>query len=239
MGEGLPDLTERLRLSRRGRRWRQWVSTIVVGVVLVVCLAAALVVRYSSLLDVRQVSVSGVSLVAADQVRTRAGVTLGAPMAGVDSAAVAARVASLLPVGNAVVERSWPHTIRIKVTERRAVFQRQAPHEYQWVDRTGVIFHTVATADPNLPTATTTSVENALLGDVATVVAALPAQIRGQLTLIQAPTQDSITLVLRDGRRIVWGDADQSALKAQVAVGLLAIPARVYDVSSPANPTSR
>ena len=41
----------------------------------------------------------------------------------------------------------------------------------------------------------------------------------------------------RDNARVVWGSADQSALKAQVIVPLLQQKGTVYDVSAPSNPT--
>ena len=53
-------------------------------------------------------------------------------------------------------------------------------------------------------------------------------------------TIDQITLVLRDGREVLWGSADESALKAQVIDRLLVSQkAGVYDVSVPGSPTTR
>ena len=36
-----------------------------------------------------------------------------------------------------------------------------------------------------------------------------------------------------------WGSAEQSVLKSEVVVPLLALDARVYDVSAPTHPTTR
>ena len=43
--------------------------------------------------------------------------------------------------------------------------------------------------------------------------------------------------VLRDGRTVLWGSADESALKAEVLVALLDGPGRTFDVSVPGQPT--
>ena len=44
--------------------------------------------------------------------------------------------------------------------------------------------------------------------------------------------------MLRDGRQVVWGSAEDSAAKAEVLVALLKEPAKRYDVSVPGQPTT-
>ena len=48
-----------------------------------------------------------------------------------------------------------------------------------------------------------------------------------------------VQFTLEDGKRVVWGSADSSELKANVLVALLSQPGRTYDVSSPDLPTIR
>ena len=48
---------------------------------------------------------------------------------------------------------------------------------------------------------------------------------------------DTISLVLRNGRTILWGSAEDSANKAEVLDVLLDRKAQVYDVSVPGQPT--
>lgn len=235
----IPDLTERLRIRRRRGRGRRMRPVVVSLVALALAASLAYLVRFSPVFDVRDVQVRGATLVGADEVRSAAGVPDGVPLASVDPGAVAQRVARLAPVARASVTRTWPHTITIEVTQRTAVYQRIAGHHYQWVDDQGVIFHDTPTASRDLLQVATPDVANALLADVASVVTALPADLRTQVAGVTAVTRDDIVLTLKDGRRIVWGSADSSALKGQVALALLHVRARVYDVSSPQNPTSR
>jgi cell division protein FtsQ len=53
------------------------------------------------------------------------------------------------------------------------------------------------------------------------------------VTSVSAAEPDQVTLQLNDGVTVVWGSADQAALKAQVLSALMATHARYYDVSSP------
>ncbi len=63
----------------------------------------------------------------------------------------------------------------------------------------------------------------------------LPAALRAQVDSVTARTPDAIVLQLTGGAKIVWGSADQSALKSTVLQKLMAAkPGQAaYDVSSP------
>ena len=75
---------------------------------------------------------------------------------------------------------------------------------------------------------------------VATVVAALPQDLASRVDHVAVETVDQITLVMRDQREVLWGSAEESALKAEVVDKLLAAQeASYYDVSVPGNPTYR
>ena len=71
---------------------------------------------------------------------------------------------------------------------------------------------------------------------VGTVFRALPGDIRAQVTAIAATSPNDVTLTLSSGgTTVVWGNADDSPLKAKnLAAIMTARPgARSYDVSSP------
>ncbi|MDA8437448.1 MAG: FtsQ-type POTRA domain-containing protein [Propionibacterium sp.] len=236
----LPDFTARMRVRRHRARGRGRRPLLMALALLVVVGFLAWVIRFSSAFDVTAVEVRGAKLVTAAQVRARAGVSIGVPLAVVDTGQVARRVAGLTAVSHAEVSRQWPHTVVVTVTERTPVYQRAVAGRYQWVDSQGVIFHETSSPSSRLPLVTTAGVDNLLLADVATVVTSMPAALLDQVGSIDAATRDSIVLTLKDGRRrIVWGSADSSVLKSQVALALLHVRASVYNVSSPANPTTR
>ena len=64
------------------------------------------------------------------------------------------------------------------------------------------------------------------------------ADLARRVDHLEARSVDQISLVLRDGRTVVWGSADQSAEKAKVLQALLGFDAQQYDVSVPGRPTT-
>jgi cell division protein FtsQ len=85
---------------------------------LVVALAVA---TRTPLLDVDRVTVTGTQRTSAEDVTRLAAVDRGTPLVSVDPGAVARRVEELPWIASAQVERAWPSTVKIQVTERVAV----------------------------------------------------------------------------------------------------------------------
>ena len=228
-----------LSVRRQQARRRRVRRVVVAGLVALAVLAAVWIVGFSTVLGVRDVQVDGASLVTASDVQTAAAVPSGTPLIRVDQNAVASRVVAALPeVATVTVSRHWPGTVVIHVTERSTVFQVLDGGVYHWISADGIDFHT-SQASQSVPTAAVGLDDQQLLADLATVVASLPADLASPVVSVTAETRDSITLTLDDGRQVVWGSADQSALKAQVIVPLLNVPGKVYDVSAPSNPAVR
>jgi len=75
----------------------------------------------STALDVDHIEVSGGLLVTSDQAVTGAGLHRGQPMVSVDTARAERRLLALPWVKTAMVERAFPNTVRILLTERVAV----------------------------------------------------------------------------------------------------------------------
>lgn len=239
MGSPPADLTGPIDVRARARRRRTTIITALAVVVALLLGAGVYVVRYSGAMVAERVVVEGAGLAGADQVRRTAQVPIGTPLARIDLDAVGARVAALAPVRGVTVHRVWPSTVRIEVTERSSVYQLRDRDGYHWVDATGTIFNTTGAATRGVPWALTATRDTRLLRDVATVAAALDPALRRQLDHIQAGGPDEIVLVLTRSRRVVWGGAEESAEKSQVATALMGTKASVYDVSSPQNPTTR
>ncbi|MEU2349323.1 FtsQ-type POTRA domain-containing protein [Modestobacter sp. NPDC049651] len=228
----------RSRQQERRRRLLTGAAVVVVAAGLV-----AWVVLGSSLLAVRTVRVDGVTALPADQVARASGIRTGTPLVRVDTAAAAARVRELPQVAGVAVDRGWPHTVVVTVTERVPVAVVVAGDRRELVDRDGIVFDTV-TGDPP---AGVVPLDVARPGpdDPATraalaAVTALPREVRAQVTGVVAHTPDDVTLTLTDGRSVLWGSADRTARKAQVLSALLARieagdldPAATLDVSTP------
>lgn len=235
----LVDVTGRRRRRARERlRRRVRVAAVLAGVLALVG-GAAWLVAASPVFVVAAVAVEGAELTPVDDVRAAAAVPEGVPLAQVDAAAVATRVARLPAVARVEVRRTWPRTITVAVTERQVRLVRRIGSGYQWLDASGRGFHASAKPPKGAVRAEVPGDDAGLLAAVATVADSLPDALRERTRVVRARTVDSISLRLHDGGEVVWGSAEQSGLKAEVVVPLLALDARVYDVSAPTHPTTR
>jgi cell division protein FtsQ len=239
------------RASRRTRRrfarrqWaRRWLSLrYVLGFVAVVALVATSIwlVFFSATLQVKKVDVVGNRLLSDARVREIADVPLGDQLALVDLARADARVGSLAEVKSVDVTRAWPDGVRIDVVERTAVAVVELAGRIRGLDADGVVFREYRAAPRGMPRIRPGGAAGTdALREAATVVAALPKDLAVRVDHVEVATIDQITLVMRDQRRVLWGSAEESELKAQVTDRLLAsVKAPVYDVSVPGNPTVR
>jgi cell division protein FtsQ len=237
--------TARLKAKAKAERWarrrRALRLTGIAAVALAPLALLAWVLLMSPLLAVRTVAVSGTTRLSPEQVRVAADVVRGTPLARVDASAVVRRVQSLRAVADVRVTRAWPSTLKLQVIERKPVVWVSAKSGVTLVDAAGVPFAAAATRPPNIvrlqvahPGPKDPTTRAAL-----DVLAVLPQPIRGRVAIVRAASPSSVTLVLRDGRRVLWGGVDDTALKAQAAEALLKMPGSVYDVSRPGVVTRR
>ena len=216
---------------------------IVMAVVGTLVAAAVWVAFASPLLRVTTVTVNGTSRLTATEVRAAARVPVGSSMLTMSLDAIKHRVASLPAVAQVRIERRWPHTVSIDVTERVAVAVVIAPGADELVDRTGVAFAAVTSPDPGLASIT---VHQPVPGPGEPAAAAgvrvwegVPMSLRTQITGIDAASADDVVLHLSAGRAVVWGSADDMAAKMSALTALLGQRARIYDVSTPSVAVTR
>lgn len=232
------DLDQALQVRERSRARRRHRRLLLAAAGLLAALVAAALVCFSPILVVRDVEVTGTSLTSADDVRAAASVPMGTPLARLDAGAITGRVEQLATVADVRLVRDWPHTVRIEVTERAAVYQFSQDGGWGQVDQTGAVY-TTSTDRTAVPAATLGDAgDEGLRADVATAAGALPQDVRERLESVEASTMDSITFHLTDGPTVFWGSAEQSSEKAPVLEVLLAQSGdhTRYDVSAPSRP---
>ncbi|MET8813239.1 FtsQ-type POTRA domain-containing protein [Streptomyces sp. NPDC004549] len=235
---------------------RPRLRTIIALAVLLVLLGAGSVwVLYGSeWLRVRQVAVSGTRVLTPDEVRRAAAVPVGAPLVSVDTGAIEARLRRELPrIDTVEADRSWPHGIALKVTERTPSLLVRKGSEYTEVDAQGVRFATVPQAPRGVPLLELTVSHqdsgaaslrrfgtDRLAREAVRVAAALPAPVRKDTRAVQVRSYDAISLRLKDGRTVAWGSSENGAAKARALTALMkaAPDARHFDVSVPTAPAS-
>lgn len=229
------EVGERPPATRRRYLTRRWVAVLAVLSVVTV----AYLVMFTSLLGVRSVEVTGAKEISEEAVVKAAAIEHGTPMVRLDADEAAARVAKLPRVFEVRVERSWPSTVEIIVTERTPVAVLRAGAEVHLVDGTGLDYAKVAVAPPGLPTLAMADVrpDNAAAKAAVTVLTAIPKQLKDQVTTVTAETPGNVRLTLADGRLVKWGNANENARKAAVLAALLTRPGTTYDVATPDFPT--
>jgi cell division protein FtsQ len=232
----MPPADRRHPARRRASRWKvMFVSLLVIGVFGV----AAWVLLGSRLLVVRHVEVTGTHLLPRDRVAGAARIHLGTPMIRLDTGAVRDRIEGIQEVEAVRVERRWPATVRIVVTERVPVVVVPRGGRFQQYDRYGVLVVTTTARPPSLPdlVVATPGPADVTTGAALSAWRSLPRRLAGRLVAVEAPTTESITFRLSGGRTIVWGAAERAPEKLRLIDALSRTPAgraaRTIDVSSP------
>lgn len=226
-------------------------TVLIALVVLTVLVAGGTWAVYgSSWFRATRVTVSGGQVLTPAQIERAAAVPLGGPLISVDTGAIRKRLLAALPrIDRADVERSWPHTISVKVTERRSSAVLKSGVEFIEVDPGGVRFATVDHAPAGVPLVQLAAEPSAslrvfgtkrLLQAAIAVAGDLPESLRGQATAIRVRSYDDITVELSGGRSVMWGSAEDGGPKAVALTALMkAEPhASHFDVSAPSAPAA-
>ena len=241
--EEAEEYAPRLRLSRRGFT--------VLGVLVAAVLGAlSWLVFLSSVLDVRSVSVQGTrdDRLTADQVRAALGDLGDGPLARVDLADVERRVEAIPRVAGAEVWRGWPHTLRVKVVQRKPVAAVKGEDgQFPQVDAGGVSFATEPAPPEGVPVvelhlsqqandAVEVITRQQLVQGAVTVAAGLPPDVVKRAGAVLVHSYDDIQLQLTGGATVRWGSPELTDRKARVLTALLHQKATNYDVSVPDAP---
>lgn len=236
------DERTRRRFARRqwARRWLSLRYLLALLLALVLVGTAVWLFLFSSVLSVKKVEVTGAEHLTEQEVRRIADVAMGEQLALVDLDRARRRVGSMAEVEGVDVTRAWPDTVEVAVTERTAVAVVELAGRIRGLDADGVVFRDYPKVPPGMPRVrAASSAGTDALKEAATVVAALPTELARRVDHVEVETIDQVTLVLRDGREVLWGSAEESPQKAQVVAVLLGEKGRIFDVSVPGSPTSR
>lgn len=231
----LLDAATRLRERADAARASRVRRVLVAAGVLLALGALGWLLLASPMLAVDRLTVAGTARTTPAQVTQAAGVRLGTPLARVDVDAVRERVGALPAVARVEVVRGWPATLRLRVIERRAVVGVVAAGSVTLLDGEGVAF----ARERRMPAGTVRlqvprpGPRDATTRSALAVLAELPADLRSRLAIVRAASPDAVALLLRDGRKVVWGPPGRAGDKAAAVTALLRLPGTVYDVTSP------
>lgn len=167
------------------------------------------------------------------EIRAKAGVTAGDPIALVDADTAARKVAELPWVQSVEVRRGWPNEIVIAVETRTPVARVSTGVGELAVDSSG---NTFESADiDGLPRI---DAEGDALIAAVEVLVSLPENLSSKITGISAVSRDNVVFTLKSGATVRWGSSEEADFKAQVLDALLTRRAEIYDVSAPELPTT-
>jgi cell division protein FtsQ len=222
-----------------GKKAEPWRAAFLCVLAAAVLIGGAWALLGSSLLVVRHIKVTGNHQVSSAQIRYRAGIKAGTPLVRLDPAKIATRIDRIAWVRSATVHRSWPDSVVITIRERTPELAVASGGEYELVDVAGVVVRTQLTRPAGVPVLA--PAPGRLRGSPAVraaagVLGSLPGSIRRRVQSVTTSTSGvtTVTLRLRNGIRVVWGDTARSAAKATELRALMRRSrARYYDVSSP------
>ncbi|MGB7447659.1 MAG: FtsQ-type POTRA domain-containing protein [Ornithinimicrobium sp.] len=212
--------TARGRAGRaRSRRLAWWAGGVVVLVAAVVYLIA-----FSPLLVVEDVVVTGADDDVASMARQHAAIPPMRPLARVDTAAAADRVAADTRVKTVEVRRDWPSVITIALTLREPeAILTQPGRPVALVDGSGVAYEAVATGPEGLLriTAPRGPIDQESLAGALRARSALEPSWRRQVSQMQITTDGDLRFSIGSAA-VLWGRPEAEEAKGAALRALLA-----------------
>src|SRR3712207_6695059 len=106
------------------------------------------------------------------------------------------------------VTRQWPDRVLVDIEERVAIAVVDIGGRLRGMDAEGVVFRDYKRPPPGLPRVETSIGTTAeALHEAAAVISALPESLTQIVDHVQVETVDQISLVLKDGRVVIWGSS--------------------------------
>ncbi|WP_343320065.1 cell division protein FtsQ/DivIB [Arthrobacter sp. TMP15] len=223
--------------------------------VLAVLVLVMVIALFSPVLAVKTVVFDGSKLVSDQVLQDAVAPILAKPLPQVTDVQVQDLLSDVIQVKSSRIEARPPSTLLIHIVERVPVALLKNDDDYLLVDQDGVQLG--STKDPGSVALPLIDGGKAAIGQdtfqaMTAVLANLPQSILGQLANATAKSPDAVELKLADGRSIIWGNANDMELKAQVLEALLSAPpptaaegkpepapVKVFDVSAPRHPVTR
>lgn len=236
--------SSRVRFEQRAAAVRSRPKRIIAwGVALLVLMGlVGWVFWMSPVFTVDEVRVEGGPSDGATSVLSAAGITLGTPLARVDTAGASSRVRDGVPwVKEVEVSRRWPRDVLITVIPRSPVLGvRGSDGTFTLIDHAGVSFETASAlpAGVVLVTPSTSAPAPEGLRAVLGVLAALPPDQRAAVTNVTIASASSVSFSLGEVQ-VVWGGPTDVDKKLRVLAILLPTHPSVIDVSTPDTPVTR
>lgn len=181
---------------------------------------------YSAAFVVEDVTFTG----GRDEVRAEAAqlahLPLGRPMARVSESRISERVLSDPRIAAVEVDRDWPSSVTVSITERDPVIALRGAGQTWLADAEGTVFEQVGQASRRLPLVTVQSSPLELEPAAVTGLAELwrlrpdPAELEGDLTPPRVARNGTVQMTV-DQLTLIWGEPTENEKKWQVVRALI------------------
>ncbi len=242
---------DRERRVAEARRKRQ-VRTALVLLVVVTLVGGTIALYRSQLFDIRTVEVLGAERLTVEAVRSRAAVPADATLLRFPARDIKERLLSYAWISDAQVTRDFPHTLRIRISERRPVAVVDGGERLWVVDISGMVLGEQSVEEtstlptirdiPGLELATDRAAVSEVLMNALHVLSGISAELRQKVRAISAPSIDETTLLTTDNVEVVIGEAVEMAKKDVIVLRIMREQSGsvvTIDVRSTDRPVSR
>lgn len=198
------------------------------------------------IMAIQSIQVEGIKLLKEESVVNALKNQIGKPLPLVNAANVAESLKPFSLIESFSLVSLPPNTLLVRVSERQPIGIVQVSGTSYLYDPAGVRI-SIATGREALPRILIANEpeKSKEFKAAIEVLMALPANLLGKVSEINAKSKDDVVLSLRglSGQKIIWGDGSDSVLKSKVLEALIANQKSTdrvtYDVSSPNAPVVR
>lgn len=232
--------------SSRRPRWFRWM---VAGVLLAVVAGGAALTR-SPLFRVRSLHVAGAAHLSRDAVIRRADVSVGVNIFSLDAARAEARLEGDPWIVEATVTKDPPSTVEIRIVEQAPVATTELGGDRRLVGGDGELLDgsrmrfSQVVALPRI-VSDEAPVDQEVRRSAARALVAMPSALRLEVRDVVVSAGAQLSVVLRSGLTVEYGDADRLKAKAQAVGAVLrwavanGVRLEAVDVRVPTAPTAR
>jgi len=219
---------------RKRRRLRVRKARLVLLVVLTSAIVGALawLLSWQSPVPVREVVVIGAEVESQGAVLAAANIVIGTPLTDIDKDSAVANLEALPGIDAAQLQLQRPWTVAIEVVERFPFAVVANADQWTLIDTHGQPIREVSQRPAKLPELTVAPEQ---IGSAVAAAVALSDEDRARVKIVSSG-EGGITMELRSGATVTWGNPDRNELKAKTLAALLKYNAQGYNVSIPERP---
>jgi len=221
---------ERERRISETRRRRQIRIAIVVAVVVTIVTGTISLYR-SQLFSIDEVQVIGAERLTVDTVRSRAAVPDDATLLRYPAQEIKERLLGYAWIAEAQVTRDFPHTLRIRIVERKPVALVDTGETFWAVDETGMVLGEQSLEEtstlpvvrdvPGLDLKAGRASTSEVLINALKVLSGISAELHGELRAVTAPSIDETTLLTTENVEILIGEGTELETKSLRALTIM------------------